>query len=75
MNAPVRTIRPQERLIDMKEVVARTSLNRRTIYRKMDGGLFPRSIPITTARNAWYESDVAAWIADPLGWPSQAGAR
>ncbi|MAM72572.1 MAG: hypothetical protein CMO29_02015 [Tistrella sp.] len=54
-------IAPGDRLIDLKEVKARTSLSTATIYRRR-GKSFPRSYPISDSRVAWLQSDIDRWI-------------
>lgn len=57
------TIVPGDRLIDLKEVRARTSLSTATIYRRR-GKTFPRSYPISDSRVAWLLSDIERWIQE-----------
>ncbi|KER36707.1 hypothetical protein AL00_09555 [Sphingobium indicum F2] len=58
-------MRPGDRLIDLKEVKARTSLSTATIYRRR-GRTFPRSYPISESRVAWLQSDVDRWIQEQI---------
>lgn len=51
------------RLISGREVQARTSLSRATIWRRVRAGLFPRPVSLGTNRIAWVEDSVSAWIA------------
>lgn len=63
---------PKSRLIRIREVVARTSLSRPTIYRKMEDGTFPRSRRIDRKTIAWFESDIEDWFANlPIADPKQ----
>jgi predicted DNA-binding transcriptional regulator AlpA len=57
-------------LLDIKAVVAATSLSKPTIYRLMQVGRFPKAKPLTPGgrRVAWKRSEVMAWIDDPFGW-------
>lgn len=57
------TIAPGDRLIDLKEVRARTSLSTATIYRRR-GKTFPRSYAISDSRVAWLLSDIERWIQE-----------
>ena len=57
-----------DRIIRLKTVLARTSLSRSTIYRKIAGGTFPAQIRISVNGAGWRESDIDRWIADPMGW-------
>jgi prophage regulatory protein len=62
------TDRMRDNLLRLAEVKARTGLSRTTIYRRIAAGAFPASVPISAGLVAWYQSDVDAWVADPLGW-------
>jgi prophage regulatory protein len=64
--------REKDNLLRLVEVRQRTKLSRTTIYRKIGAGTFPRSFPISVGLVAWYESDIDAWVADPMGWSAQA---
>jgi prophage regulatory protein len=66
------TGRRDERLVRMPELLARTTLSRATIYRRMERGEFPRSIAIGQNSAAWYASDVDRWLAAPMGWRAAA---
>ncbi|WP_386692517.1 MULTISPECIES: helix-turn-helix transcriptional regulator [unclassified Lonepinella] len=50
------------RLINIKEVMNRTSLKTTAIYTLMKRGEFPQSIKITIDRIGWLESDIDDWI-------------
>ena len=53
---------PHEYLIDLKEVMRRTSLSRSVIYAKIQkGDGFPRPVHVGR-RSAWAASEVDAWI-------------
>ena len=60
--------RRRDNLLRLKDVKARTGLSRTTIYRRIGAGTFPRSEPISEGLVAWYESDIDAWVANPMGW-------
>jgi len=64
--------RRYDRLIRLPEVLSRTGLSRTTIWRKMGNGQFPRSVQVSANIVAWYESDIAAWIAAPMEWRTAA---
>lgn len=57
-----------DRFLRLPDVLAATGLSRRTIYRKMDAGEFPKSIQIAANAVAWRESDVSAWMQAPMDW-------
>lgn len=54
-----------ERHVRLPELVSRTGMSKSTIYRRMDQGRFPRSLPIDGNIAAWREGDVAAWLSNP----------
>lgn len=60
---------PATTLIRIDDVIAKTSLSRSSIYRKMEEGKFPRPVSLSdsTARGspkAWRLSEVQAWIQE-----------
>ena len=60
-------------LLRLPEVMARTSLSKRTIYRKMADGTFPKSRTIGNKSVAWLDSSIEKWIhdlpeSDPKDW-------
>lgn len=60
--------RGRDNLLRVAEVKARTTLSSATIYRKIAKGTFPASHRISDGLVAWYESDIDAWVADPMGY-------
>lgn len=50
------------RLISGREVQARTSLSRVTIWRRVRAGDFPAAVSLGANRIAWREAEVTAWI-------------
>lgn len=54
------------RLIRLKEVMHVTGLARATIYKYMDEGTFPKSVPLGGRAVAWEESQVEDWILERL---------
>ena len=60
--------RSRDNLLRIAEVRLRTTLSSATIYRKIAKGTFPASHRISEGLVAWYESDIDAWVADPMGW-------
>jgi prophage regulatory protein len=54
------------RIIPIAEVVARTSLSRRTIYNMMGAGGFPQPVQLSARRVGWREDAVARWIEQRL---------
>jgi prophage regulatory protein len=55
-----------ERILRLKGVLERTGLTRSTLYRKMQLGTFPRQLRISVRCAGWRESDVEAWLRDPI---------
>ena len=51
-----------QQLLRITEVMARTTLSKRTIYRKMNEGTFPKSRRINNRTIAWVESEIEEWI-------------
>jgi len=64
--------RQHDTLLRLPDVRARTKLSRATIYRKMAAGAFPPATPISKRMVAWYEADINAWVANPIGWRAAA---
>lgn len=60
--------RTKDSLVRLPEVRRRTGLSTATIYRKESLGQFPSKVRLSANVVAWYESDVGAWVADPMGW-------
>ncbi len=54
------------RLLAAREVCKSTSLSRSTLWRLVRDGDFPPSIKISSARIAWLEHEVAAWIKNRI---------
>lgn len=55
-----------ERILRLKSVLERTGLSRSTLYRKMHVGTFPRQLRISIRCAGWRESDVDAWLLNPV---------
>ena len=60
--------RPAERLIRLPEILQRTGLSKRTIYRLEGIGRFPSRRKLGLRAVGWPESQVSAWMADPSTW-------
>jgi prophage regulatory protein len=52
-----------DRLLDVQEVMVRTTLSRNTIAELEHAGAFPRRRRVTPNRVAWLESEIDEWIA------------
>ncbi|CAM2143649.1 prophage regulatory protein [Pararobbsia alpina] len=48
--------------LGIKQVTAKVSLGKTTIYRMISTGDFPKPFPITENRVAWVESEVDEWL-------------
>ncbi|MCX8985936.1 AlpA family transcriptional regulator [Citrobacter portucalensis] len=53
-------------LLRIKQVEARTGLNRSQIYAWMKEGHFPQSIKIGPASVAWIEKEIDEWVEKKL---------
>ena len=60
------------KLLDVREVTARTKLSRAQIYRKMADGTFPRHRKLSAQRSVWAEHEVDGWIREFLEATKQA---
>lgn len=54
------------KFLPIDEVVRRTSLSRRTLYREISENHFPRSVQSTARRVGWPEVEINAWIANKI---------
>ncbi len=55
-----------DRLLCLKEVIALTTYQRASIYRKMQDGSFPKQVKIGARAVRWRESEIDAWVASHL---------
>lgn len=51
-----------ERLIPLRDVLARTSLSKTHTYRLIGAGTFPRPVPLGPRRVAFIEREVDDWL-------------
>ena len=51
-----------DRLLDIKDVSAKTSISRSKLYEMMAKGLFPQSIHLAPQMVRWRESTIDAWL-------------
>ncbi|MCC7045030.1 MAG: AlpA family phage regulatory protein [Acidobacteria bacterium] len=51
-----------DRLMTTRELIARTSLSRSTLWRMARSGALPPPVRLTPTRIAWRESQIAAWL-------------
>lgn len=54
------------RFIRIKEVTNKTGLGRSTIYKFIEDGTFPKSIPLGPRGVGWMEEEVLEWMEDRL---------
>lgn len=54
-----------DRILRIRAVLDRTGLTRSTLYRKMEAGIFPRQIAISTRCVGGREAAVGKWLANP----------
>lgn len=52
-----------DRLIRLRDVIARVGMSKATIYRKISLGEFPKPVGIGGQSVRWRESTVDGWIA------------
>ena len=62
--------RRKDRLLRLAAVISRTGLSEATIKRRERAGTFPKREPIGGRCVAWYESDIADFVANPLNYRS-----
>jgi prophage regulatory protein len=55
-----------DRILRIKAVLERTGLSRSTMYRKIESGSFPKQVAISTRCAGWRESEVNAWMKNPM---------
>ena len=63
------------RILRLKAVLERTGLSRSTLYRKVQLGTFPKQLRISTRCAGWRESDVEAWLRNPVSYSTTKGDR
>lgn len=50
------------RILRLKEVMDKTGLSRSTLYKYIEQGHFPKSVPLGGRAVGWVESEVDDWI-------------
>lgn len=60
--------RRDDRLLRFPEVHSRTGLSESTIRRREARGTFPLRVALGPRLVGWYESDVVAWVRDPVSY-------
>lgn len=61
-------------LLSLREVMAKTSLRRSSIYLLMAQNQFPVSVKLTPGRVAWASDEIDHWIAERIDERNEAGA-
>lgn len=64
----------QTRIIRLRTVVARTSLSKSTVYRKVAEGTFPPQLKVGIHAAGWSEAEIDRWIANPPAYRPVASA-
>lgn len=54
------------KILRLKQVIEKTGLARSTIYKYVDGGIFPKPIPLGGRTVGWVDSEVHAWITERI---------
>lgn len=57
------TINTAPAILRMREVTRVTGLSKASIYRMVNAGTFPGSVPLGIKAVGWLRSDVEGWIA------------
>jgi prophage regulatory protein len=67
---------PGRKVIRVQQVLEMTCLTRGTLYRYVKENSFPQPIQLGPRLNAWYEDEIAEWLATrPRGLHSAEDAR
>lgn len=56
------------RYVRWGEVLERTGLSRRTIFRRMAAGSFPAAVKLSDQVIGWPAEAIDEWMRDPQGW-------
>jgi len=65
------TIRPNERILRIREVLYRTGLSRSVFYLHVKDGTFAAPVRIGKRSVGWAEGAVQKWIADQISQPKK----
>jgi prophage regulatory protein len=57
---------PADRILRLNAVLDRTGLSRATLYRKIQGGTFPKQVRIATRCTGWREPAINEWMQNPM---------
>ena len=53
-----------DRVLKVRDVLERTTLSRRSLYRRMAEGDCPSSVKLSPHRVGWRESEIEKWMAE-----------
>jgi prophage regulatory protein len=53
-------------VLDLKEVIRKTTLGRSTIYAYEKDGKFPKSVKLSKRHVVWVEREIDEWIASRI---------
>lgn len=66
-------------LLSLRDLVAKTSRSKSSIYEDMAAGRFPRPVSVGPARKAWVSTEVDQWIAARIAerdaGPARSGSK
>lgn len=55
-----------QRVLKLKEVVARTAKAKSTVYDDVAKGIFPKPIKIGSRASGWLESEIEQWLQERI---------
>ena len=55
-------MKPEEKLVRVKDVLEITGMSRSTIWRLVNSGDFPAPYKLGPRMNAWHKSEIVTWI-------------
>lgn len=61
-----------DRFLRLPAVLELTGLTRATLYRRIAADTFPAQINLGPSMVAWRQSEIDAWMQDPMGWSKAA---
>lgn len=55
-----------QKILRLRDVMARTGLARSTVYLRLSEGTFPRPVALGVRAVGWIEAEIDAWIAERI---------
>ncbi|WP_419163056.1 helix-turn-helix transcriptional regulator [Candidatus Palauibacter sp.] len=55
------------RILRRREVERRVGLSKPTLYRRIEAGSFPKSVPLGARAVGWLSTEIDQWIAEQAG--------